>query len=222
MPRKRVKPAPTFTADPEWFADDDTMSPSQRRIAAAAIEAFAMQGFNGTATSDIAKRAGVAEGTIFKYYPTKKKLLIGAVAPLMMRALTPMLRRSVERVLSADYATFEDFVIAFARDRLDFAQAHPALLKLLVQEIPFHPELREHFERIVFAQVFPLALSAIERFQARKQIRAMPPLTVARIMGSVIVGYVVSRVFLAPDAVWDDEREIDTLAGVLARGLRPG
>jgi AcrR family transcriptional regulator len=204
----------------EPIADDD-MTPSQRSIVEAAIEIFAERGYNGTATKDIAARAGVAEGTIFRYFPTKKELLIGAVAPLMMRALTPVLKRSVERVLTAEYESFEAFVMAFARDRLEFARAHPALLKLLVQELPFHPELRADFERIVFAELFPLVEKAIARFQKRGEVSRLPAITVMRLMGSVIVGFVVARVFVAPDADWDDDAELRTMASFLARGLAP-
>jgi AcrR family transcriptional regulator len=200
---------------------DQSIPPAQRRIITAAVEAFSSRGFSGTATSEIAKRAQVAEGTIFRYYKTKKDLLIGVVAPLLMRAITPLVRRSVEQVLSAEYASFEAFVRAFAFDRLEFAAAHPALLKLVVQEVPFHPELREQFEQIVFAELFPIAIRTLERFQQRGEIRPMPPVRLARIVASVIAGYIVARVFLAPDREWDDDAEIDTIAGVLARGLAP-
>jgi AcrR family transcriptional regulator len=198
------------------------MPEAQRNIVEAAIEIFSARGFNGTATKDIAKRAGVAEGTIFRYYPTKKDLLIGAVAPLMLRALTPVLKRSIEHVLSAEYASFEEFIRVFARDRLEFARAHPTLLKLLVQEMPFHPELREAFQRIVFAELFPVAVAAIQRFQARGDVADLAPITVLRLVGSEIIGFVVARIFVAPDATWDDDDELRTIARVLARGLAPG
>ena len=38
---------------------------------------FAQKGFHPTTTKDIAKEAGIAEGTIYNYFESKTALLIG-------------------------------------------------------------------------------------------------------------------------------------------------
>jgi AcrR family transcriptional regulator len=45
------------------------------QIVEAALELFARHGFDGTSTKQIAQAAGVAEGLIFHYFPTKAQLL---------------------------------------------------------------------------------------------------------------------------------------------------
>lgn len=42
----------------------------------AAQAVFCEKGYEGTAVSGISKRLGVVEGTIFKYFPTKRELLV--------------------------------------------------------------------------------------------------------------------------------------------------
>ena len=54
---------------------DTDMTEKQISILSAAIELFSEKGYEATATSEIAKKAKVAEGTIFRYYKTKKELL---------------------------------------------------------------------------------------------------------------------------------------------------
>ena len=54
---------------------DTDMTEKQINILSAAIELFSEKGYEATATSEIAKKAKVAEGTIFRYYKTKKELL---------------------------------------------------------------------------------------------------------------------------------------------------
>jgi AcrR family transcriptional regulator len=49
---------------------DDT----QLRIEAAALELFTTQGFHGTNIRDIAEKAGVSQGAIYTYYPSKEAL----------------------------------------------------------------------------------------------------------------------------------------------------
>lgn len=45
-------------------------------IAAAAAELFARQGFEATRTREIAEAAGIAEGTLFNYAPTKEAVVV--------------------------------------------------------------------------------------------------------------------------------------------------
>ena len=45
-------------------------------ILKAAIELFMEKGYNGTATSEIAERAGVAHGTVFHHFGKKENLLL--------------------------------------------------------------------------------------------------------------------------------------------------
>jgi AcrR family transcriptional regulator len=195
---------------------------AERRIAAAALEAFAERGYNATTTSEIARQAGVAEGTIFRYYPTKKDLLVRVVAPVAAQLLAPVVRRNLEAILTAAHDTPESLMRAIIADRLALVRDHPSIMRVLAQEVPINPDLRDQFRTAIFDQLFPLALDAITRFQRAGQIASdLPPTTVARIIGSTFAGYVVARVFLAPDAEWHDGREVDTMIRVLMHGLTP-
>ena len=48
---------------------------TRQKIIDTALELFARQGFDGTATRQIAREAGITEGLIFYYFPTKTDLL---------------------------------------------------------------------------------------------------------------------------------------------------
>ena len=77
--------------------------------------------------------------------------------------------------------------------------------------------------------MFRDAVAGFADTEVRPRVRAMEragqidptlaPPTVARIIGSTFAGYIIARVFLAPDAAWDDERETDAMIRVLTRGL---
>ena len=55
----------------------------QKKIIEVAIATFAEKGYSNTPTSEIAKKAGVAEGTIFKHYGTKENLLLSIMIPFL-------------------------------------------------------------------------------------------------------------------------------------------
>ena len=48
---------------------------TEEAIIDAALECFSKQGFHGTRTRDLARVAGVSEGTLYNYFPTKGDIL---------------------------------------------------------------------------------------------------------------------------------------------------
>jgi AcrR family transcriptional regulator len=55
------------------------MSPAadltHQRLIRAALELFSSRGYHDTTTAQIAKKAGVAEGTIYRHFPSKQQML---------------------------------------------------------------------------------------------------------------------------------------------------
>lgn len=70
-----------------------TARQTRDRIARAALALFASRGFHDTTTPQIAERAGVAEGTIYRHFPTKDDLL-NEVFRAAVRALHEPVRTS--------------------------------------------------------------------------------------------------------------------------------
>ena len=48
---------------------------TRQRLIRAALELFSTRGYHDTTTAQIAKKAGVAEGTIYRHFPGKQQLL---------------------------------------------------------------------------------------------------------------------------------------------------
>src|SRR5262245_52020789 len=49
---------------------------TRARIVGAALELFQRKGFEATTTKAIARKAGIAEGTVFNYFPTKEDIAL--------------------------------------------------------------------------------------------------------------------------------------------------
>merc|ERR1712054_294503 len=67
------------------------MGDTRSRILKAALRLFAAQGYDGTTTKELAKKAKVAEGTIFRYFPNKKAVLIEVATEGWVEILTDLL-----------------------------------------------------------------------------------------------------------------------------------
>lgn len=201
----------------------DNMTEKQSRIFEAAIEVFAEKGYSASSTSEIASRAGVAEGTIFRHYKTKKDLLLSIVAPAMVRLMTPFVLREFRDVLKTDFETVDQFLKAMIENRIEFVEKNKSLLKIMLQELPFHDDLREQFQKIVFTQVKERIEKVVERFKTRGQLIDLPSTTIMRLVASTLMGYLLLRTFYGSreDAEWDDARERQATVDFIMKGMAP-
>ncbi|MEH7123345.1 TetR/AcrR family transcriptional regulator [Bacillus sp. JJ1532] len=205
----------------QLFDNEEELTDKQKRIIIAAIESFSEKGYAATSTSEIAKKAGVAEGTIFRHYKTKKDLLLGIVAPTMAKLLAPFVIKDLNKVLDTKYERFEDFLRAMIENRVIFLKKNLPLLKIVIQEIPFHPELKEQFFEHIAKKVFDRYIKVTEYYQEKGQIIEILPQQVIRLTVTTIIGYLFSRYILFPDSQWNDEEEIELTIQFLMRGLAP-
>jgi len=218
----------------EWLEEllklndsEKKMTDKQIRIVEAAVDIFAAKGYSAASTSEIAQKAGVAEGTIFRHYKTKKELLLSIVGPIMAKMVAPMLMKDfVKQVIDLKYDRFEHFLRKIIVNRMEFVRKHLPILKIVINEIPYHPELRDQLAGEISRNVLSKVSALIQHFQAQGQIVEMPPFSVIRLCISTMVGFMFTRFILLPEYDWDDEREIELTINFIMYGLsterRPG
>ncbi|MDH4093199.1 MAG: TetR/AcrR family transcriptional regulator [Betaproteobacteria bacterium] len=190
-------------------------APSSERevaIVRAAERLFAERGFAATRTADIAQAAGVTERTLFKYFPDKDALL--------RRVLYPALLAAAGEPLEAP--SFAEWFAGFLRARLEGASADPNALRLVLVELMTSASTRQRFAALWKRQLWAGAVRAVARFQAAGELRRdIDAESLARAAMSLALGYLLTRVLVAPALAWDDEREIARLLDVLQRGAAP-
>lgn len=199
--------------------DEDKLTDKQKKILVAAIDTFAEKGYAATSTSEIAKKAGVAEGTIFRHYKTKKELLVSIVAPLMTRLIGPYIVNDFDKVLNQKYNQFEDFLRAMFENRRDLMVKMLPVVKIMLQEIPFQPELREQFINLVAKKIFNKVSAVIKDYQDKGQLIDMPPEAAARLVITNVIGHLFTRYVLFPNMNWDDEIETERTVQFIMHGL---
>lgn len=192
-----------------------------QRILRAAIEVIAERGFKGASTSEIARRAEVAEGTIFRHFKTKQLLLNHIIEPFLEHVVAPIAVDEFARLVQAEYPSFPEFLRTLLRERMELVRRELAIFRILVQELPVRPELRPLLEKHLAGRILPVMFAAIERFQARGEVMMVPPASIVRMMISTMGGYLITRHLLLPERAWDDEAELELMVQTLARGLRP-
>ncbi|MBY6036568.1 TetR/AcrR family transcriptional regulator [Fictibacillus nanhaiensis] len=213
-------------SDQEWITvlmndnDDTVISDKQRKILEAAIDTFSEKGYAASSTSEIAKKAGVAEGTIFRHYKTKKELLLAIVTPTIAKFIAPFfIKTFAKEVFENEYEHYDDFLRTVARNRLEFVKKHFPVLKIFIQEIAFHDELREPYQKLFTEHVFLKFKKIIEHFQEKGEIIKLPPETIMRMSAASIIGYILPRFLLFSNHEWDDEKEIEQIVEFIMYGI---
>ncbi|WP_193065151.1 TetR/AcrR family transcriptional regulator [Oceanobacillus oncorhynchi] len=185
------------------------LTKKQKAILEAATNLFAEKGYAGTSTSEIATKADVAEGTIFKHFKSKKGLLLEVVSPMMVKWIAPMVKKDLNKVLDQEFEYIQDFIRAMIENRKEFIKNNLPMLKILVQEIHFHPELKEQFIEYVGKDIFEKLREIVKYYQAKGQLVDMKADIIIRTVASSILAYIVARYVFLPEINWDEE-EIET------------
>lgn len=199
--------------------DQQKKTDKQTKILEAAIEIFSEKGFAATSTSEIAQKAGVAEGTIFRHYKTKKDLLLSIAGPIATKLIAPFLMRDFAKLLDIPYNRADEFFRAIARDRIVFARKNIKLIKILVHEVPFQPELMEQIKSLVTKVVVTRIEKVVKHFQEQGQLIEAPPWRIMRSTASLFIGMIIFHVFLTPESPFDEEEEIDRTLDILMHGI---
>ncbi|MHB8172153.1 MAG: TetR family transcriptional regulator [Thermincolia bacterium] len=134
-----------------------TVQDTKEKVMAAAIKIFGQKGFHGATTREIAREAGVAEGTIFRYFKSKKDLLVCLATPMVVDSLIGLFDEASNR-------SDEEIIKAVINNRLKIIQENINLFKLLIYEAMFHPEVQE----TLYNNIISKAKGVLEKFIASR------------------------------------------------------
>lgn len=139
----------------------------RQAIIEAAMEEFISRGFAATRLDDIAKRAGVAKGTIYLHFKDKEsmfeELIRTAIVPLLGRMQGPPPAGGTVRDL------VETFAFAFIHEVATTRRGD--LVRLIVAEGPRFPAIADFYYREVVSKGLAGMRAMIELGIARGEIR---------------------------------------------------
>lgn len=157
----------------------DAAVDKRHMILGAALSLFVEKGFDGTAVPEIAARAGVGTGTLYRHF-TDKAGLVNA----LYRAWRGALDREALAPMPANLEPEALFALYWKRV-LDWYRAHPGPARFL--ELQAHePYLDEESRRL--SRAHPAALRAFVRagMEAGTIARASPEILAALIRGALV------------------------------------
>jgi AcrR family transcriptional regulator len=159
----------------------------RQAIVDAALDEFIARGFTATRLDDVAKRAGVAKGTIYLHFKDKEalfeELIRTAIVPVVDRLTTPPpLTGSVRDALEGFARTFIQEVAATRR---------ADIIRLIIAEGPRFPAVADFYYREVISRGLAAMRALIQIGVARgeisqKQLERFPQIVVAPAIVAIV------------------------------------
>lgn len=150
---------------------------TRTRILESAQRLFARQGYEGTTTRALAQDAGVAEGTLFRHFESKKAILVEVATQGWVDILTDLLTELSEL---GSYKAISQVM----HRRMVHLRENADMLRVCFLEAQFHPELRDRIQAETIAKMIDVAEAFVQTAMDRGIYRRMNP----RLVASVFLG----------------------------------
>jgi TetR/AcrR family transcriptional regulator, repressor of fatR-cypB operon len=152
----------------------------QEAILEAALVLFTERGFHGTAVPEVAERAGVGAGTIYRYFASKE-----ALVNALYRKYKNGIAEYMLRDFPAQAPAREQFHVLWQR-MMQFATVHPKAFAFL--ELHHHASYLDAESHATEARMVAFGVSLIESMQARRELKPLPPLLLIGIVTGAFIG----------------------------------
>jgi TetR/AcrR family transcriptional regulator, fatty acid metabolism regulator protein len=202
------------TGRPARRRDRARLPPAQRsaEIMRCARTLFCERGFEHTSTAEIARRAGVVEGTLYRYFPTKRDLLVRVVESFYEEILA-----DYERQLQGVRGTWNRLRFLIWK-HLSVMHGQPAMCRLIVHELRPSTHYRKSSVFELNRRYTERTLAVVKEGIAAGELRSDVPLQVVR---DLIFGCAEHHTwaYLRGEGQFSPERSADTITDLVYRGL---
>ena len=187
----------------------------RNQILDAATTVFAEKGFHRSTIRDVAKAAGIADGTIYIYFENKTALLLG---------ILDRLNESDQREAYFEQSTDMDinsFFRKHLRQRLEFiGPKGMQVVQIVLSEILVNHDLRDMYYQKVIAPTFELAEKYFYGWMDAGLIREFDIPIMMRMITSMVLGLLVLRLLGDPtiEAQW--KQLPDVIADMVLYGIQ--
>ena len=200
----------------EFLHDYTQDSPDKEiKIINAAINTFSEKGFEATRTKEIAERAGIAEGTIFRYFPTKNAILERMV-PLLIRVMLPKISKPIDQIL-IDYndAPMQSIFRAILLDRIQMIRDNERFIKSVLPELIHRAPLLKQMRESIVPMIEQYVTKVIDYGKARGEVA--PDLDPHMAMLQLL-GFILSYTMFSGAPERDETSEVERFLDCAMKG----
>ena len=178
------------------------------RLLAAALDLFETRGFDGVAVPEIAAKAGVAVGTVYRYFETKEAL-VNALYRLLKQSYNATVLAPVEPGLPT-----REIFSAYWQRMTAFARRNPHAIRFM--DLHHHGAYLDDESRALSRTYAKAAERFVRDARARGDIRDLDPVMVVALMWGAAAGLAK---FSASGSLTFDARTANEMEEALWRAI---
>lgn len=187
------------------------------QILKAAMEIFSRKGYAAATIPEIARAAGIAAGTIYIYYPSKRGLFIAVMKNFI---ITVPLLDLIDKIPKRNIAAIFKNIL---QNRFDLLESEKISLMLsFIGEVQRDPELKALWLE-EFLQPFLSRMQVVYRLMnATGKFRHLEPAVAVRAVGGMFLGFLLLKGMegeSSPLNRLEQEKVTDDLVNLLLHGL---
>lgn len=186
------------------------------QILQAAIQVFAEKGFHRATIKDVAKAAGVADGTIYNYFNNKADLLVAMVAQF-----GEMLQFSNQVKQFVGDFTPEQIMGTILRNRFSLLERNRAQFQAIMPQIINDPSLRRQFYETLGEPTLAILEQVWQAQVDQGHIRQIDPQVLVRLFLGIFFGVAILEIIGDSVIADDKERLANTIQDLLLNGILP-
>jgi len=191
------------------------ISARREQILDAATTVFAEKGFHRATIKDIARQAGIADGTIYTYFASKTDVLLG-----ILHRLNESSARAEHFALGSEQ-DIRTFFTAYVRQRISLLWPNAQVFQAVLPELLSNAELRQQYYEQILVPTFKLGEHYFQMQSEEGKLRRIDlPLT-ARAIAGTLLGLLVLQL-LGDEEITTRWQELpEVLTTLLFDGLKP-
>ncbi|MFA6941572.1 MAG: TetR/AcrR family transcriptional regulator [Clostridiaceae bacterium] len=192
---------------------------TEDKIMDAAIKLFYQKGYNGASTSEIAKEAGIAEGTIFRYFKTKKEILNQVLIKLIENLSQSLITDRMDMILKENKGqSTRDILKIILSDRVVMIDENWETIKIIITEMQFHEDIKEAFFKNVVSRINKLLDKLIESGIEKGSIKKINKVLIKQVIVGNFASYIIGKKVMN----YEEKINIDDVIDVLLNGIGMG
>jgi len=212
---RRTTRRPVRSSAPRWSRRKE-LRPGE--ILAAALEQFVERGYAATKLEDVARRAGITKGAMYRYYDSKEALFKAMVLEMVVPHV-----EHFEREVSSSSASARDLLTAFAHGWVERVYSSPVsgLAKLMVAEASNFPDLASFYHEEVIARSARALTRLLERGVQRGEFRPLDMQSAVVILRAPLILMAIWKHSLlrCDPKILDESRYVETYLDMMMNGL---
>jgi len=187
----------------------------REQIMAAAMSVFSRLGYDGATMANVAAEAGVAVGTIYNYFPSKRDLLEAIADDYIIAPFQKIVENRSENDL--------EFLAAVMENRLSLGIQDASRFLALFNEIQRDPALRRRYAEEALGPIIRTLEGYVRERMADGTFRELDPAVTVRAVGGMFIGFVlITRMEgdTTPIDLNDHARLAREMASLVMEGVR--